>query len=208
MFDLDDSHSCPLFLSLIRFSEGSRWLHQAGVPACGWCWGGAACTPRQTPQTRYEVGEGTAVACSPNLAPSCRSSGFLDLAIMGSACRGTCNRCHELAGSQCYWRGGASTDAYQMRLKVRYTMGRSASLWFGPPRCMMRGSYSTNDPAGQVASACAGLATRFARMCVPSWNSVGPFAGTRSQNGKKTESEWGGRCAPTEKRCGVSMCQR
>jgi Xaa-Pro aminopeptidase len=44
-----------------------------------------------------------------------------------------------------------------MRLMFRYTRGRSASLWFGPPRCMMRRSYMTSEPGGQLASAYRGL---------------------------------------------------
>ena len=44
-----------------------------------------------------------------------------------------------------------------MRLMFRHTRGRSASLWFGPPRCMMRRSYMTSEPGGQLASAYRGL---------------------------------------------------
>lgn len=87
---------------------------------------------------------------------------------------------------------GLSVSRYQIREKVRYMRGLSESLRFGPPRCITRVSYTTSEPAAQWAVASVMGRTRLALSCVPSWNSVGPFASVKLHKGTKIVSECGG----------------
>ena len=57
---------------------------------------------------------------------------------------------------------GFGVSLYHTLLNVMYTTGRSTSLPFGPPRCIIRTSYITSDPAEQQALTCLCLETRFA----------------------------------------------